>query len=166
MLRGSQCRELWLIFVVKVLESYSYFSMSLIYVVLLTDSFGVGDIAAGGSYGLWGMLTVAWGVVLGPVIDRLGATAAAPGTTQPASKSSDTLLQSPRETRLRTQSSAHPHCPPSASTCSACPSSNRRAWTPTSGHRINVSPRPQSHKIFSGMCSGDTCSCSAHPLLA
>eukprot|EP00892_Ulva_mutabilis_P009087 jgi/Ulvmu1/6550/UM003_0184.1 len=68
-----QCpKELWLIFVVKVLESYSYFSMSLIYVVFLTDTFGVGDVAAGGSYGLWGMLTVAWGVVLGPVIDGLG----------------------------------------------------------------------------------------------
>ena len=65
----------------KVLESYSYFSMSLIYVVLLTDSFGVGDIAAGGSYGLWGMLTVAWGVILGPVIDHLGATPAAPDST-------------------------------------------------------------------------------------
>jgi hypothetical protein len=48
--------------------------MSLIYVVYLTDTFGVGDIAAGGSYGLWGMLTVLWGVVLGPVIDYLGAT--------------------------------------------------------------------------------------------
>lgn len=59
----------------KVLESYSYFSMSLIYVVFLTDTFGVGDVAAGGSYGLWGMLTVAWGVLLGPVIDSLGTTA-------------------------------------------------------------------------------------------
>lgn len=70
------CRELWLIFVVKALESYSYFSMSLIYVIYLTDTFHVGDIAAGGSYGLWGMLTVLWGVVLGPAVDMLGATPA------------------------------------------------------------------------------------------
>ena len=56
----------------KALASYSYFSMSLIYVIYLTDTFGVGDVAAGGSYGLWGMLTVLWGVVLGPVIDLLG----------------------------------------------------------------------------------------------
>ena len=56
----------------KALESYSYFSLSLIYVIYLTSSFGVDDVAAGGSYGLWGMLTVLWGVVLGPVIDMLG----------------------------------------------------------------------------------------------
>jgi hypothetical protein len=67
------CRELWLTYAVKALESYSYFSMSLIYVIYLTDNFGVGDVSAGASYGIWGMLIVLWGVVLGPAIDYLGA---------------------------------------------------------------------------------------------
>lgn len=74
--RPAPCRELWLIFIVKALESYSYFSMSIIYVIFLTDTFRVGDVAAGGSYGIWGMLTVAWGVMLGPAIDHFGATSA------------------------------------------------------------------------------------------
>jgi hypothetical protein len=38
--------------------------MSLIYVIYLSDNFGVGDVAAGSSYGIWGMLIVVWGVVL------------------------------------------------------------------------------------------------------
>jgi dipeptide/tripeptide permease len=67
------CRELWLTYAVKALESYSYFSMSLIYVIYLTDNFGVGDVSAGASYGIWGMLIVLWGVMLGPAIDYLGA---------------------------------------------------------------------------------------------
>eukprot|EP00892_Ulva_mutabilis_P009088 jgi/Ulvmu1/6551/UM003_0185.1 len=69
---GACPRELWLVFIAKALESYSYFSMSIIYVIFLTDTFGVGDVAAGGSYGVWGMLTVAWGVLMGPAIDYLG----------------------------------------------------------------------------------------------
>lgn len=35
----------------------------------------VSDLASGGSYGLWGMLQVLWGVVLGPAVDMLGALA-------------------------------------------------------------------------------------------
>lgn len=52
--------------------------MSITYVIFLTDSLGVGDVAAGGSYGMWGTLTVAWGIIIGPVIDHLGAFVAAP----------------------------------------------------------------------------------------
>lgn len=41
--------------------------------LFLSDNFGIGDVAASTSYGLWGVLLVLWGVVLGPVIDYLGA---------------------------------------------------------------------------------------------
>ena len=66
------CRELYIIYLLKALTSYAYFSLSLVYVIYLSDEFGVGDEAAGASYGIWGALIVLWGILLGPVIDMLG----------------------------------------------------------------------------------------------
>ena len=37
------CRDLWIMFVLKVLESYNYFSLSRSFTLYLTEEFGVGD---------------------------------------------------------------------------------------------------------------------------
>ena len=63
---------LLLIFVLKVLESYNYFSLSRILVVYLTEEFGIGDLTAGTIYGLWGSLLTAYGLLLGGAIDWMG----------------------------------------------------------------------------------------------
>eukprot|EP00887_Chlorella_sp_A99_P006636 scaffold3.g6636.t1 len=73
-LRGSP-RDLWLIFVLKVLESYNYFSLSRIFVLFLTEDFGISDVAAGTYYGLWGTLLTAYGFLGGGAIDWLGVKA-------------------------------------------------------------------------------------------
>jgi hypothetical protein len=44
-------RELWVNFILKFFESYSYFAISQILVIYLHTEFGVGDIEAGTAYG-------------------------------------------------------------------------------------------------------------------
>lgn len=65
-------RELWLVYVLKLLESYGYFSFSLILVLFLSDEFGMSDSAAGWAYGLFGMCITVWGLAVGVFIDNLG----------------------------------------------------------------------------------------------
>lgn len=55
----------------KFLESYAYFSMSLILTLYLSE-FGYNDYDAGWMYGIFGTLTSAYGIVVGFVIDNLG----------------------------------------------------------------------------------------------
>lgn len=42
-LHAAGCRDLWIMFVLKVLESYNYFSLSRSFTLYLTEEFGVGD---------------------------------------------------------------------------------------------------------------------------
>jgi dipeptide/tripeptide permease len=71
----KQCpRELWLIYFLKFLESYAYFSMSLILTIYLSE-FGFSDEEAGWAYGVFGTLTSAYGIVVGVLIDNLGVKA-------------------------------------------------------------------------------------------
>ena len=70
-LNGSP-NELWLVYLLKILESYAYFSFSVIFTIYLTDEFGFSDVEAGVAYGLWGALTSVIGLVMGFVIDSLG----------------------------------------------------------------------------------------------
>lgn len=65
-------RELWLIFALKLLSSYAYFSFSLILTVYLTSEFGFSDIDAGWAYGLYGVMSTFYGIVCGWFIDYLG----------------------------------------------------------------------------------------------
>lgn len=65
-------RELWLIFTLKFLSSYAYFSFSLILTMFLTDEFGMSDTAAGWSYGVYGVMSTFFGFLCGWVIDYLG----------------------------------------------------------------------------------------------
>lgn len=68
-------RDLYIIFTLKVLESYNYFSLSRLLVLYLTENFGVDDYNAGVLYGLWGTLLTAYGFFLGGAIDILGECA-------------------------------------------------------------------------------------------
>ncbi|BDA46855.1 hypothetical protein COCOBI_09-3080 [Coccomyxa sp. Obi] len=65
-------RDLYLTYFLMVLESFNYFSTSLLFVLYLTQKFGVSDIEAGTLYGLWGTLLVANGIIFSPVIDLIG----------------------------------------------------------------------------------------------
>jgi MFS family permease len=65
-------RELRLVYVLKLLESFADFSTSLNFVLYLTNDFGLSDLEAGTYYGVWGVVTSVYGMMLGPAIDRLG----------------------------------------------------------------------------------------------
>jgi POT family proton-dependent oligopeptide transporter len=65
-------RELWLIYVLKLLSSYAYFSLSLALVLFLSETLGYDDTNAGLLYGLYGVVTSLYGLASGWLIDRLG----------------------------------------------------------------------------------------------
>lgn len=64
--------ELRKAYLLKFLDSYAYFSFSVIFTIFLSDDFGMSDVAAGAAYGAWGALVTVYGLVAGPVIDNLG----------------------------------------------------------------------------------------------
>jgi proton-dependent oligopeptide transporter, POT family len=64
--------ELWKAYLLKFLDSYSYFSFSLIFTLFLTEEFGYSDTAAGTIYGMWGALITIYGLAAGCWVDRLG----------------------------------------------------------------------------------------------
>jgi MFS family permease len=66
-------RELWLIYLLKLLSSYAYFSLSLALVLYLSETLGYDDETAGLLYGLYGVVASAYGLASGWLIDRLGA---------------------------------------------------------------------------------------------
>jgi len=72
-LRGSP-NELWKAFGLKFLDSYSYFSFSLIFTLFLSSDFGYADVEAGVIYGAWGSLITIYGLATGCVIDNLGVS--------------------------------------------------------------------------------------------
>lgn len=65
-------RELWLCYFLKGLASFAYFSMSINLTIYLSEEFDYSDSQAGWLYGMWGVLISAYGVLSGPLIDRLG----------------------------------------------------------------------------------------------
>jgi len=65
-------RELWLVYGLKVLESFSYFVSSLNLTPFLTSEFGLTDAEAGAVYSAWGVIAGVIGLVVGPAIDWLG----------------------------------------------------------------------------------------------
>jgi len=70
-LSGSP-RELWKAYVLKFLDSYAYFSFSIIFTLFLSREFGYTDIQAGTLYGAWGALITIYGVLAGWIVDNLG----------------------------------------------------------------------------------------------
>ena len=65
-------REIWLIYAIKYLESYSLFILAYSLVMYLSDEFGFGDEQAAWAYGIYGMLISVYGLGFGIVIDSLG----------------------------------------------------------------------------------------------
>jgi len=65
-------RELWIVYVLKVLESLSYFSASLNLTPYLTECFGYTDLQAGAVYSAWGVIAGIIAFVCSPAIDKLG----------------------------------------------------------------------------------------------
>jgi hypothetical protein len=70
-LQGSP-PELYVAFVLKFLDSYSYFSFSITFTLFLSNDFGLDDVTAGTLYGAWGALITIYGVLTGFVVDNLG----------------------------------------------------------------------------------------------
>ena len=68
---SSAPRELWVIYILKMLESYAYFSQSLI-LPLYLNSFGISDIDAGWMIGTYGVLISVFGFGVGMLVDNLG----------------------------------------------------------------------------------------------
>lgn len=65
-------RELWLIYLIKLLNSFALFSALTMFFIFLTDEFDFSYPAAGYVIGVTGLLASLYGVVCGPLIDRLG----------------------------------------------------------------------------------------------
>ncbi|KAK4538655.1 hypothetical protein CDCA_CDCA19G4680 [Cyanidium caldarium] len=65
-------RELYIIYALKFLSSFSYFSFSLALVLYLSEALGLSDVAAGWWYGVYGVLTSVFGVAAGYAIDHWG----------------------------------------------------------------------------------------------
>lgn len=66
--------ELWLAYVLKFLDSLSYFSFSIIFTLFLSADFGYSDLSAGTIYGAWGALVTLFGLFTGVLIDKLGVS--------------------------------------------------------------------------------------------
>ena len=60
------------LYVLKALESFGYFVVTISLTVFLSDEVGFDDLDAGWIYGGFGVATSILGVVCGPIIDRLG----------------------------------------------------------------------------------------------
>lgn len=65
-------RELYINFILKFLESYSYFAVSQILVIYVHTEFGFSDMQAGSMYGLWGISITFWGLCASAFNDILG----------------------------------------------------------------------------------------------
>lgn len=60
------------ILALKFLQAFGYYGISIILTTFLTTELGMTDRAAGGLYGIYGMLISVMSLVTAPVIDRLG----------------------------------------------------------------------------------------------
>lgn len=70
-LKRSPC-ELWKAYALKFLDSYSYFSLSIIFTLFLSHDFGYTDVEAGSLYGVWGAMVTVYGLIAGFIVDNLG----------------------------------------------------------------------------------------------
>lgn len=68
----SSPRDLWILFVLKLGDSYSYFAVSQVMVLYLHTEFGISDVEAGAAYGLWGVAITFWGLLCSVLNDALG----------------------------------------------------------------------------------------------
>jgi len=66
--------ELYKVYVLKFLDSYSYFSFSIIFTLFLSDDFVYSDIEAGTIYGAWGAMITVYGFCTGFLVDNFGVS--------------------------------------------------------------------------------------------
>ena len=64
-------RDLWVVIVVVLLESLSYFCMSFIFVLMLEKEYGMDDVGASGTYALFGIAISVYAILFGWVVDKL-----------------------------------------------------------------------------------------------
>lgn len=64
--------ELKSAYTLKFLDSFAYFSFSIIFTLFLSSEFGFSDYHAGTLYGAWGALVTLFGLANGVIIDNLG----------------------------------------------------------------------------------------------
>ena len=69
---SSSPPELRKAYILKFLDSYAYFSFSLVFTLFLSEDFGMSDVEAGTIYGTWGALITVFGLFTGTIIDKLG----------------------------------------------------------------------------------------------
>ncbi|KAL8448948.1 hypothetical protein Emag_003800 [Eimeria magna] len=65
-------RELGLIYACEYADSFSNFALDYVFVLYLSLCFGMSDVAASWIYGLYGVMALAFGVLLGPLVDNMG----------------------------------------------------------------------------------------------
>jgi len=70
-LRNSP-RELWILFLTKVIEYTAYGAMNMSFVLYLSADCGLGDISAGSYIGVWSMLVTITTMLVGAVVDAIG----------------------------------------------------------------------------------------------
>ena len=64
-------RDLYIIYSIKLCETCAYFAFSYVYAPFLSEEFGFSDVEAGMLYSGYGMLCSVFGLMAGPLIDRL-----------------------------------------------------------------------------------------------
>ncbi len=70
-LRGAP-RELWILFLTKVIEYTAYGAMNMAFILYLSADCGLGDISAGSYIGVWSMLVTITTMMVGAVVDAIG----------------------------------------------------------------------------------------------
>mmetsp|Transcript_34991 Transcript_34991/g.42228 ORF Transcript_34991/g.42228 Transcript_34991/m.42228 type:complete len:566 (-) Transcript_34991:123-1820(-) len=66
--------ELYKVYAIKFLDSYSYFSVSNVFTLFLSDDFGYSDVEAGAIYGAFGAMITVYGFCIGFLVDNLGVS--------------------------------------------------------------------------------------------
>lgn len=69
-------RELYICFLIKICDSFAYFSLAQIAMIYFHDEFGLSDVQAGAVYGAWGAAITLWGLITSFINDNLGVRSA------------------------------------------------------------------------------------------
>lgn len=65
-------REIWFLFLAKLLEYAAYGSSNMAFVLYLSSDCGLGDIQAGSYIGIWSMCMTIFSVFVGSIVDAIG----------------------------------------------------------------------------------------------
>ena len=68
----SSSSGFWAVLICKLIEACSYMIGALTLKQYLVDNFGFSDVDAGYVYGVWGLTSTLYGLLLGIVIDKVG----------------------------------------------------------------------------------------------